>query len=406
MLTNYLSQVALPDIQNFLIDHETEDERGLVLKHKEILGIPSFIMATQLSGRRRSKSKLPTWYKTRGIIYPPTINLEQCSSEAAAIFKTQIIDTLVSAKKLAIDLTGGFGVDTFFLSSRFESVHYVEPNPELLEITKHNHHLLGATNITHHGLSAEKFIELTELEFDLVYIDPSRRDEQSRKVYSLSDCYPDITALQSILLKKCHFILLKASPLLDIQQGLREINHVKRVFIVSVHNECKELLFLVERNYSGEPLIEAVDLFENGGFRSTFSFTVESERKAVIVVGEPDQYLYEPNASILKAGAFKLMSEKFGLTKMDLNTHLYTSSVIVSNFPGKVFKIECLNPDSKQLKALLSDGQVNIVSRNYPLTPEEIKKKLRLRDGGQKYLIGFSSSKKKHLALCARITSV
>jgi 16S rRNA G966 N2-methylase RsmD len=406
MPTSYLSQINHPDIQNFLIEHEGEDEKQLVLKQKEIFGVPSFIIASQLSGRKKIKSKLPTWYTTKGIIYPRAINLEQCSSEATAIFKAQIIESLVAIKNVAVDLTGGFGVDTFHLSNLFKSVHYVEPNSELLEITKHNHLQLGTSNINHHCLSAEKFIEETDLEVDVVYIDPSRRDERSRKVYQFADCIPDITSLHNGIFKKSQLMLIKASPLLDIQQGLREIPQVKTVFVVSVGNECKELLFLSVRGYEGEPLIEAVDLFENGNVRHSFSFTFTDERNARITLGEPKAYLFEPNASIMKSGAFKRISEKFGLTKLEVNTHLYTSSFLVSDFPGKTFLIECLDPDVKQLKELLPDGKVNVISRNYPLTPDEIKKKLRLRDGGPKFLIGFSSSKKKHITLCSRITGI
>ncbi|MEY4931611.1 MAG: hypothetical protein RI909_2335 [Bacteroidota bacterium] len=406
MLTSYVFQVAQPNIQNYLIAHEYDDERALVLKQKEVDGIPSSLIASQLSGRRKAKAKLPTWYKTKGMVYPPSVNLEQCSSEATAAFKVSVITSMISPKRIMVDLTGGFGVDAFFFSNAFDSVHYTEPNTELFEITKHNHHQLGASNITHHCLSAEAFVQQAKVAFDLVYIDPSRRDEHARKVHKLADCTPDITALQSVLLQKSRFILLKASPLLDIQQGLREMQHVKKVFVVSVNNKCKELLFLAEQGFDGEPLIEAIDLFENGGVRSSFLFSLADEKKAEASIGEPDHYLYEPNASVLKSGAFKLIAEKFGLTKLDVNTHLYTSAEIIASFPGKVFRIECLNPDSAQLKTILPDSKVNIVSRNYPLTPDEIKKKLRLRDGGFVYLIGFSSSRKKHLALCSRVTDI
>lgn len=406
MLTDYLSQIAHADIQNFLIEHEHDDEKVLVLKQKEISGVPSSIIASQLSARRKAKSKLPIWYKTRGIIYPPTANLEQSSSEATATYKTAILNSCVSLKQIAVDLTGGFGVDTFFLSSLFDSIHYVEPNAELLGITKHNHQQLGASNIIYHNLSAEKFLTQTNLAFDLAYIDPSRRDDRAQKVYKLASCFPDITTLQQTLFKKSKFVLIKASPLLDIQQGLRELQHVKHVFVVSVGNECKELLFLAERNHEGEPQIDAIDLWEDGRVRFFFSFTITEERTSHAPLGEPEVYLYEPNASILKSGAFKGVAEKFGLIKLDVNTHLYTSSVVVPDFPGKIFLIERLHTDAKQLQVLLPEGQINVVTRNYPQTPEEIKKKLRLRDGGQKFLIGFSSSKKKHLALCSRFTGI
>lgn len=406
MLTGFLSHIAQADIQNFLIEHENDDEKILVLKQKEIIGVPSSIIASQLSARRKAKSKLPTWFKTKGIIYPPTTNLEQSSSEATAIYKTAILDSCVTTKEIAVDLTGGFGVDSFFLSTLFDSIHYVEPNADLFGITKHNHQQLGASNIIHHNLSAEEFIEQTDLAFDLAYIDPSRRDDHARKVNKLADCFPNITSLQSIIFKKSKYLLIKASPLLDIQQGLREIPHVKRIFVVSVGNECKELLFLSERNFVGEPRIDAIDLWADGRVRFSLSFTFPDERIAHAALGGPEVYLYEPNASILKSGAFKGVAEKFGLTKLDVNTHLYTSSVMVPDFPGKTFLIESLHPDAKELKALLPEGQVNVVSRNYPLSPEEIKKKFRLRDGGQKFLIGFSSSRQKYLALCSRITGI
>lgn len=406
MLTAYFSQIALADIQNFLIEHEHDDEKVLVLKQKEVRGVPSSIIASQLSARRKAKSKLPTWYKTKGIIYPPTTNLEQSSSEATAIYKSAILESCISTKRVAVDLTGGFGVDSFSLSALFESIHYVETNAQLFGLTKHNHQQLGASNIVHHNLSAEKFLDQSNLAFDVVYIDPSRRDEHSRKVYKLADCFPDITTLQPIIFKKSKYVLIKASPLLDIQQGLRELQHVRNVFVVSVGNECKEVLFLAEINYEGEPQIDAIDLWEDGRVRFSFSFTFPNERMAHAALGEPDVYLYEPNASILKSGAFKGVAKKFGLTKLDVNTHLYTSPVVVPDFPGKIFLIECLQPDAKELKALLPEGQVNVIARNYPLTPEEIKKKLRLRDGGQKFLIGFSSSKKKLLAVCSRVTGI
>lgn len=406
MPTNYLAQIAEPRIQTFLRTHERDDEKALVLKQKVIEGIPSSIIATQLSGRRKAKTKLPTWYKTEGIIYPPGTNMEQCSSEATAIFKTQIIRTHVIKRGVAADITGGFGVDTFFLSSLFESIHYTEPDTSLMEITKHNHYRLGASTIFHHGLLAEEFIEQIDQPFDLIYIDPSRRDEHARKVYRLADCIPDISQLQFILFKRCRFILLKASPLLDIQQALREIRNVQKVFVVSVGNECKELLFLADKNFEGEPFIEAIDLSEKGTVQSSFSFYLTEEKNAHAILGEPNTYLYEPNAAILKSGALKLLGEKFDLTKLDVNTHLYTSSVVVPDFPGKIFQLESLNPSAQQLKQLLPEGKVNIVSRNYPLSPEAIKKKLRLRDGGLKFLIGFSAGNRKCLALCSKVKGI
>jgi 16S rRNA G966 N2-methylase RsmD len=403
MPTNYLFRIAHPDVQDFIIHHEGEDEKQFVLRQKEVLGLPAAQIAQQLVGRRKAKIKLPAWYQTKGIIYPPTLNLEQSSSQATALFKSKIVETMLDKKSVAVDLTGGLGVDSFYLSKNFNSFHYIEPDKELFEITLHNHEVLKAANIIHHNTDAEQFMDQTAIDFDLVFIDPSRRDSKSRKIIRLADCLPDVTQLQKTILNRTRFLLVKTSPLLDIQQGLRELDHVKKVYVVSVDNECKELLYLADKNYVGEVSIEAVDLFSDGQIRSTISFTLEAEKSSLVILGEPQDYLYEPNASILKAGAFKLIGEKYNLLKLGANTHLYTSDRLLENFPGRIFLIEVLNPEVKQLHELLPNGQVNIVTRNYPLKPEELKKKLKLHDGGDKYLIGFSSEKKKHLALCSRI---
>jgi len=405
MPTNYLFRIAHPEVQDFIIHHEAEDERQFALRQKEVLGLPAAQIAQQLVGRRKAKVKLPTWYQTKGIIYPPTLNLEQSSSQATALFKSKIVGTILNERRVAVDLTGGLGVDSFYLSNKFNSFHYMEPNKELFEITRHNHKVLNVTNIIHHNTDAEQFLDQTTNDFDLVFIDPSRRDNKSRKIIRLADCLPDVTQLQQTILNRTRFLLVKTSPLLDIQQGLRELDHVKKVYVVSVDNECKELLYLADKNYVGEVSIEAVDLFSDGQIRSTISFTLEAEKNSLVILGEPQKYLYEPNASILKAGAFKLISQKYQLQKLATNTHLYTSAKLIMDFPGRIFQIDVLNPEVKQLPKLLLNNQANIVTRNYPLKPEELKKKLKLRDGGDKYLIGFSSEKKKYLALCSRITN-
>jgi 16S rRNA G966 N2-methylase RsmD len=254
-MNEFLSLLVQPPVQQHLIEHEQEDARALVLKQKEVLGIPASVIATQLSGRSTAKNKLPTWYQTKGIVYPPTINLEQCSSEATARFKANILTDEIKSRLVAVDLTGGFGVDSYFLSTIFKSTHHVDVNEELLEIAKHNHKTLGADSITYHNETAELFIESSKETFDVVYIDPSRRDRQSRKVFRLADCAPDIATLQHTIFKKSNFLLVKASPLLDIQQGLRELISVKKVFVVSVENECKELLFFAQVMFKLKRLI-------------------------------------------------------------------------------------------------------------------------------------------------------
>jgi len=405
MLTDYLSQITREDVQRFLNEHENDDENELVLKKKLIFEIPSSILATQLAGRKKAKAKLPTWYNTKGIVYPPSINLEQCSSEATAVFKTQAISSIILCKNVAADVTGGLGVDTLYLSKVFKEVHYVEPNPELFEIARHNHHLLGARNIIHHNTSAENFIR-QGIKADFIFIDPSRRDMKSRKLYKLADCSPDITLFQQSLFKASSFLLVKASPLLDITQAIGEIKHVKKVFVVSLKNECKELLFLAENNYAEDPQVDAVELIENGNCRSVFSFGMQSEKEVIVQNGEPEEYIFEPNAAIMKTGAFKLVAARFKLTKLSVNTHLYTSPHPVQDFPGRTFRVEKLDPNEKELKSAVPDGKVNVISRNYPLSADGIKKKFHLHDGGQKFLIGFSGTTKKHLALCSQLTKI
>ncbi len=402
-MIEFLSLLVQHSVQQYLIQHEHDDERALVLKQKEIFGLPASIIASQLSGRKTAKTKLPTWYKTMGVVYPPSINLEQCSSDATASFKAACLKKLIPNRSVAVDLTGGLGVDSYFLSKEFDTIYYVDKNEELLELARHNHKTLGVHSIKHHSGTAEEFIKDNSETFDVVYIDPSRRDQQSRKVFRLADCTPDITTLQQTIFEKTNFLLVKASPLLDIQQGLRELEFVKKVFIVSVENECKELLFLSEKNYIGIVQIEAVDLDNSGLVRNSFVFSSDQEKGSTSKWSEPLEYLYEPNASIMKAGAFKLIGERYHLSKLSVNTHLYTSEELIPDFPGRIFQIEKLNPSQKELHSLLLTQQVNVLTRNYPLRPEKLKKKLNLRDGGDKYLIGFSSEKKKHLVLCSRI---
>lgn len=400
MPTN-LSAITRPQVQDFIRSYEDADEKELVLSRKEILELPSAEIVQQIIGRRKAKKKLPSWYKTNGVVYPPSINLEQCSSEATARYKLSLVGELTPVPAVVADVTGGFGVDSFFFSKSIRHVHYVEPNATLFEIARHNHLQLGA-GILHHNASAEQFLNHPPESIDLLYLDPSRRDVHSKRVFKLSDCVPDVIALQNKMFDKCPRMLIKASPLLDIQQGLREIRSVRSVHVLAVDNECKELLFLADRDFAGTPEIRAVDLYSDGSIRADFVFTQDDERMAPVSVQEPARYLYEPNAAILKAGAFKLVGEKFALTKLAPNTHLYTSDHLLNNFPGRTFEIITLDPDSKRMQGL-SGTSINIFTRNYPLRPEAIKKKYHLQDGGDHYLIGFSSVRKKHLALCIRL---
>ena len=392
-----------PEIQQFIRDHENEDERKLILAHKEILGIPSSIVAEQIAARRKAKEKLPTWYNTSNIIYPATVNLEQSSSEQTAAFKLEIIKEELPSKRIrAHDLTGGFGVDTFFLSKVFEKVDYVEPEAVLVEISRHNQHLLKANNIQYHHTTAEQYLHQLREKVDFIFIDPSRRSE-NKKVFSLSESAPDIVGLQPLISEKGDVMLLKASPLLDIKLGLRELSFVKKVYVVAVENEVKELLFLCVKDFGNEPVIEAVNL-SNRKPAESFEFLFSDEGRLALSFSDPLSYLYEPYTAILKAGAFKTVAEKFQVKKIHPSTHLYTSEMLITHFPGRIFKIEdMVKPDPKMLQKHFPGSRANVITRNYPLSVEELRKKTGIKDGGEKYMIGFSGVKKKFVAVSTRI---
>ena len=391
------------EVQDFLVEHEDEDVQKLLLKQKTVHGVPTEWIVQQLIGRRKAKTKLPSWYNTKGIIYPPGINLEQSSSESTARFKSDfLLENLPKRKCTGADLTGGFGIDSYFLSLHTHCVECVEPNRELLEIARHNHQLLGAANITYHHTSAETFLALTPEKFDFLYIDPSRR-KATQKVYRMADSQPEVVALQSGFFEKATLVLIKTSPLLDIQQGCRELQGVAQVIVVAVENECKELLFLLRETSSREPMIRAVDLNRSGQIISSISFTFAEEKNSVAASSSPLTYLYEPNAAILKAGAFKWIAQKYQLKKLASSTHLYTSDQLL-NFPGRTFKITQFAKPDKKIKDLFSDGYANIISRNYPLSVEEIKKKTGLKQGGENYLICTQDENEKLVMVADRLT--
>lgn len=391
-------------MQDFIFENEGLDEKALLLKQKATLGIPTPIIADQLAGRRKAKYKLPSFYKTKGIVYPLSLNLEQTSSELTAHFKKEVIQSNSSRKsKYGVDLSGGFGVDSYALGSSCDHFDYVEPNVALLEIARHNHKVLRVDTIDYHETTAKNFLKSTATFFDFIFIDPSRRNK-SQKVFKLADGEPNVIELLPLIFTKTDSLLIKASPLLDIQQGLRELIHVTKVFVVAVDNECKELLFLCQKSLAGEPEIHCVNLSSvNGRKKELFSYAFPKETNAASTFSDPLTYLYEPNASILKSGAFKSIGQQFNLSKIQINTHFYTSDNVVPDFPGRIFKVIAINPKADQLKVIFDEGQANVITRNYSLTPDELKKKLKLKDGGENFLIGFSGLKQKYLVAASRV---
>ncbi len=338
----------------------------------------------QVEGRERTADKLPTFASIEDWWYPVRLSCEQCSSEETARYKA----SLVSGEKMA-DLTGGYGVDTYFLSDSFSSIDYIEQNAELCRITSHN---FSNKPITIHNSTAEEFLKTAE-QYDLIFIDPARRDSHGGKVFRLEDCTPNVVELLPTLLAHGKRLMIKLSPMLELTQAVKELSQVKwDIHIAAVKNEVKELLLL-----SGEAgQITAIDLAKKEQafvFSRAEELNCEAIHVRSTINSEALHFLYEPNAAILKAGAYKLVGTRFGLQKLDVNTHLYCSDTFVENFPGRVWRIV----EKQDLK------QANVICRNYPLTPEQLKKKLHLRDGGTAYVIGCKVAGKPMMLYAERL---
>lgn len=380
-------QQVSEEVRQFIVAHEEADIPSLVLKHKTVDGIPIANIADQITGRRKARTKLPTYFGNAQVLYPPTVNLEQTSSEETAMYKAQLLSS-VAIPGTIVDLTGGFGVDAFSLSSVFQSVIHVEPDADVQALARYNHSLLGCTNIVYVNTDAQTYLSTSE-KVSAVFIDPSRR-KSTRKVYSFHDCQPDITLLQRDIFRITEVLLVKASPMHDIQLALREIGHVKRAIVVAVDNEVRELLLLVVRDFDETPLVSAVNISNSNTV--VFEFSPDEEQNSEVTFSAAMTYLYEPYAALLKAGAFKLTARRLGVHKLHVNTHLYTSEILIADFPGRIFQVSAsFRADEKAARIYFPEGKANIIVRNYPSTPEELKKKLKLADGGDRYLLAFTA---------------
>ena len=348
-------------------------------------------MLQQVEGRQRTCDKLPTFAEIDDWWYPVRLSCEQCSSEITARYKASL---LPKTPFTLIDLTGGYGVDTFFMSERATQAHYVERNEELCRIASHNFGLTRPQLQIHHA-DAICFLEQMP-SCDVIYLDPARRDQNGGKVFRLEDCEPNVVELLPTLTAKSKQLMVKLSPMLDITQALRSLPMSFDVHIVAVKNEVKEVL-LVQTTL--EPTIHAVNLSPTT--QQTFSFTQEEEKQTPLISHSSlitPPYLYEPNAAIIKAGAFKLVAQRYGLYKMAPNTHLYLSDQLIEDFPGRVWQILEINP--KYMKQIPG---ANILTRNYPLTPEQLRKKLKIKDSDTHTIIGARLAEKPILLLAKRI---
>lgn len=349
----------------------------------------------QVEGRERTADKLPTFAAIDDWWYPVRLSCEQCSSEETARYKASLI-----SGETMVDLTAGYGVDTYFLSEGFAHTDYIEQNAELCRIAAHNFKCtIHNAQFTIHNTTAEEFLQ-TAGQYDLIFADPARRDNYGGKVFRLEDCTPNVATLLPTLMehltpKGC--VMLKLSPMLDITQAINALSGVTwDVHVVAVKNEVKEVLLLS----GGTGKITAIDLSKK---EQAFVFTKEEERDCPSDIGHLSfdicHFLYEPNAAILKAGAYKLVAQRFGLVKLDVNTHLYASDTLIEDFPGRVWKINAQFTNHK-----LQIEHANVLTRNYPLTPEQLKKKLHLRDGGTAFVIGCRVAGKPTLFYAERLS--
>lgn len=368
-----------PRVQQFLAEHITGDIHRIALSKSPFENISSRELAEQLDSRQRAEKKLPLWYNTPGIIFPPKLSIEQSSSELTAAYKSE----LIKGNKI-IDLTGGFGVDTFFFSKKAKEVVHCEKSRELSILAGHNLSILGAENIRFINADSIEFLKETEEMFDTLYIDPSRRIE-SKKVFLLKDTEPDVVTNLSLFLTKASRVIIKTSPLFDIQSGLNELSQVSAVHVVSVKNDCKELLWVIDKGFVGEAEIISTAISTSG--QKSFRFKISGEKSLSIdSYSVPLKYLYEPDVALLKAGCFKSITQTFPVLKLHQHSHLYTSENFVADFPGKVFNINAVS-DYKQFIKENKLKKANVISRNFPHSPDELKKKHKISDGGPEYLI-------------------
>lgn len=388
MNQNILTQ----EFQDYLKIIEQEDFKSIGLKKSLFDGISSAEIAQQLKGIQVAKHKFPTLYSTKNIYFPPSINLEQASSEAAANYKS----SLVKGKTL-IDLTAGFGIDTMAFAKNFEKVYHIEQNPELSEIVQHNAQILAPNLETYTGTFQSFFETNSESKFDVIYLDPARRNSSGRK-FILEDLEPNILEWMPTFFEKSNKIIIKLSPLLDITSTLQQIDSISEIHIVALKNEVKDFLLIIDKNCSTKnPLIKAINLESN---QPEFSFNFEDEYNSNANFGTVQQYIYEPNVAILKTGAFKLLSEKFNLHKLHQNTHLYTSNELLNEFPGKIYSVEKhINHPKKEI----IKSKANLLVKNYNQAIDVVKKKFKITDGGETTLIFTQSIDGFHILKTSRV---
>ncbi len=381
-------------VQNYINENLNSNVNQIALSKSLFENVTSAELAGQITAKKKSEKKLPTWFKTTNIYYPPALSIEQTSSEITAQYKSKL-----AKGKLLIDLTGGFGVDSFYFSKEVKEVIHCEINTDLSEIAAHNAQAMSVENITFKALNGLDFIKDTNLNFDTIYIDPARRAEKG-KVFMLKDCTPDVIANLDLILSKCKRLIIKTAPLLDLTAGLKELGKVSEIYIVSLKNECKEILWVIDQNFTGETKITASTLNET---IKSFSFLPSETEVKIDFTKEmiTGNYLYEPDAALLKSGAFNLIAKRYQLTKLHPQTQLYTAPIYKAEFPGRIFKIEEILLSSHLKKQHNLAG--NVIVRNYPAKPEDLVKKYKIKSDKDQFLIFTKTANGENIILQTKI---
>lgn len=390
------------DTWQFILKHAQEDTKKLALKRNDNGLIDMKQALTQIEGYQTAVKKLPLWASNRRLVYPPRISMEQCSSETTAQYKQLLAKRLLGAQNRPLrmaDMTGGFGIDFSYLAPLFESAIYMEQQEVLCQIARYNFPILGLSQaqvVQGDGVS----LMSEHAPYDLIFIDPARRDEMGKKTVALRECTPDLGLIQDEIMSCSPCCIAKLSPMLDIQQALQVLKHAAEVHLVSVDNECKELLVVLKRDFCGAVRFCCVNILKKE--TQTYQYDEPEETEAIADYTDlPEKFLYEPNTSVLKAGAFKGLCQRFGVKKLHPNSHLYTSERLVRDFPGRRFRITGKYGFSKQeLKELTRDiSQANITIRNFPTTVAELRKKLKIKEGGNTYLFATTLKNGQHVLI-------
>jgi len=390
-----------PAIEKFIQENLHESLEKVIFKVRDQLAVdPDFVIA-QINGRKKVQKKVPSWAVVQGLQFPSVLSFEQCSSESTARYKAALIQG-----QSMLDLTGGFGVDSFFLSKNFTQVDYVEKNEALLALVKENFECLKATNITLHLGDGIAFLDQQKEKVDWIYVDPSRRNVEKGKVFLMEDCEPDMVAHLALFLSKAHRLLIKFSPMLDLEEIIKKLPGVSKIIVLSVKNECKELLVQVDgvERSRRAIILEAVDIhMENQ--QAIFTSNAEERNNTKAIFGDPQTYIYEPNKAILKAGLQNHLAESLQLKKLAANSNFFSSDKLVNTFPGRIFlKKDKTKGKEKWLRKHLLDGKANVIARNYPLNAAQIYQRFKIVPGGTNYLLATTlENGEKIILVCERL---